>query len=173
MLKLLIILFLISEVSAQGLHFNVANPATARRINMSVIESSDFISRHYAFNGSFKVYRTEIMFKSRDNNFYSALKEKADAVSAIHNVFSKGTKNYIAIFVLFADSTIKYYVYEQSNLKYSYVIKLGNEKFKVYPDSKMEFVKFDTENMEYTLKVFSVSENTFKLYTSDILIDEE
>lgn len=168
----ILMLLLISSfgLSAEGIRFNVANPEKAVKINMEVSESREFISRHYAFNGSFKVYKTKILFKGRGDSFYSDLLEKSDAVSAVHYVFSIGTRSYITIFVLFADSTIKYYTYEKNNTASTCVVRLESDRSQVYSDSKIDIIKFDTDTMEYAIKVFSVSKDAMKIFQSDMII---
>ncbi len=168
----ILMLLLISSfgLSAEGIRFNVADPEKGIKINMEVSESDDFISRHYAFNGSFKVYKTKILFKGREDSFYSDLLEKSDAVSAAHSVFSIGTGSYITIFVLFADSTIKYYTYEKNDLYSTCVVKIESDRFQVYSDSKIDIIKFDTDAMKYAVKVFSLSKDAMKIFQSDMII---
>ena len=170
-IQILMLLMLFSYgLSAEGIRFNVADPEKAIKINMEVSESRDFLSRHYAFNGSFKVYKSKILFKGREDSFYSDLLEKSDAVSAAHSVFSIGTGSYITIFVLFADSTIKYYTYEKNNTAHTCVVKLESDRFQVYPDSKIDIIKFDTDAMEYGIKAFSVSQDAMKIFQADMII---
>jgi hypothetical protein len=171
----LFLTLLLSTMSADEIVFHFADPAKAERVKLNFEKPEDEVSRYYAHKGVYIVKDDEILF----NNFsfsLSGFKQSFDNESGILStqfvqIKKDDFNDYVAIFILFKDSTFRYYVFKRNTTRVLInTVKLP--EFDIPDSAEIKVTYPDPETGRYGIKITSSEFEEDKNFVAIIVLEE-
>ncbi len=162
-----------AESNGDNFKVHFPSPSKVKVEKLNIDKSEEEITRYYAHKGVYIVNKDGILFKNFDFKVFG-FKHNFEINSKIIDTYFLNVKkdhfnDYAAIFVLFKNCKLEYYVFK-NNSKDVVINRLKLPKFEVSEDTKIEITNVDLKKGRYNIKISSPQFED-KNYSAEIILE--